>query len=147
MNLLAANPVLLPLKAEDVITPHPAEAARLLQCPVSSVLDDPLGTLHNLQTLTGACVLLKGTRTLMTDGDEMAVNPTGTPALAKGGSGDILTGMLTALIGRTSAAKNARLAEMQLASYLHVRAAERAASLRGEDCVLPEDIIDASRFE
>ena len=147
LNLLALNPDLLPLKRGDIITPHPAEAARLLGWETGRVVTEPMEALCALHRRTGACVLLKGARSLMTDGERTAVNPIGTPALAKGGSGDILSGMLTALIGRTCAAENARLAEMQLAAYLHVRAAGRASEMLGEDCVLPEDIINAIRFE
>ena len=145
LNLLARYPALLPLKAEDIITPHPGEAARLLQMGTGDIRRDPLSSLRQLHDRCGCRVILKEARSLMTDGKGIAVNPIGTPALAKGGSGDMLTGLLTALLGRTSAA-DAPLAELQAACYLHTAAAMRAELISGRDSVTPEEIAACIRL-
>ena len=83
----------------------------------------------------------------MTGGRACAVNPIGTPALAKGGSGDILTGLLTALMNHTAAcAEEAPLAELQLACWLHARAAQRAEAAFGTASVSPEDVVRCIRL-
>ena len=97
LNMLASHRSLLPLKASDIITPHPGEAQRLLGDMSCFYETD---TMHGLLELANCRVLLKGARTLMSDGSRFAVNITGTPAMAKGGSGDVLTGLLTGLMGQ-----------------------------------------------
>ena len=146
LNLLAAYRELLPLPAHHVITPHPGEAARLLGMTVSEVTGDMLHALHALRHTTGAHVLLKDARTLMTDGAETAVNPIGTPALGKGGSGDILSGVLGALLAQRSVLGSDTLTLMQLAAYVHADAGVRAAEALGEYCVTPEDVIASIRL-
>ena len=148
LNLLAAHPELLPLPAMHIITPHPGEAARLLRTGVSHITDQPLLALRELHTHTGAHVLLKGACTLMTDGTHVAVHPFPTPALAKGGSGDLLSGLLAGLIGRVHEPQSClrMLRTMQTAVFLHARAGQRAAEVSGEDSVTPEDILRAIRL-
>ena len=147
LNLLAGHRELLPLPAHHVITPHPGEAARLLGSDAPYVAGHLLPSMQQLRKLTGANVLLKDARTLMTDGAETAVNPIGTPALGKGGSGDILSGMLGALLAQRSGLKGDMLTLIQLAAYLHADAGVRAAEALGEYCVTPEDVIAHIRFE
>lgn len=145
LNLLAQHPALLPLPASAVITPHPGEAARLLGCAIGDIAADPLHALQDLHARTGAHVLLKGARTLMTDGLHRAVNRFGTPAMGKGGSGDVLTGILTALLARP--ATYTSLEAMQLAALIHGMAGLRAEKRRGENCVSPLDLIDCIRLD
>lgn len=145
LNLLAQHPALLPLPASAVITPHPGEAARLLGCAIGDIAADPLHALQDLHVRTGAHVLLKGARTLMTDGLHRAVNRFGTPAMGKGGSGDVLTGILTALLARP--ATYTTLEAMQLAALIHGMAGLRAEKRRGENCVSPLDLIDCIRLD
>lgn len=142
LNLLAAHPALLPLPASAVITPHPGEAARLLGCETGSITADMPASLLRLQERCGCAVLLKGARTLMTDGSAVAVNHFGSPALARGGSGDILSGMLGALLARAHLCPGqTRLETLQLAALLHGLAGQRAAERFGEDHATAEDII------
>ncbi|MBR3494442.1 MAG: NAD(P)H-hydrate dehydratase [Clostridia bacterium] len=140
LNLLARHPEALPLPAHHVITPHPAEAARLLGWDTGAVTREPLAALRALRERCGCRVLLKGARTLMTDGIHEAIQPIGTPALAKGGSGDVLTGLLTALLRRTRPAEDALL-PLQAACWLHVQAALRGAAELGEDALAPEELV------
>ncbi len=147
LNLLARHPELLPLKPEDVITPHPGEAARLLGTEPDRVTEEPLVALGFLRARCGCRVILKGARSLMTDGAHVAVNPIGTPALAKGGSGDLLTGLLTALIRRTRESELRPLEELQAACYFHALAGMRAEKRCGADCTAPEEVAAAIRLD
>ena len=151
LNLLAKTDGILPLKESDVITPHPGEAARLLDCTPGEVTSDMLAALDRLHDLCGCTVLLKGARTLITDGMDTYCNLHTSPALAKGGSGDVLAGIITALLAR-------RLPEMYAAWFDSVHAAAygalihglagiRAAKIRGENCTLPTDIVDCIRLD
>lgn len=142
LNLLAGGNAALPANA--VITPHPGEAARLLGWSVHQVTEEPLLALEALHRLCGCHVLLKGARSLMTDGHQTAVNLVGSPALAKGGSGDILSGMLGALLARPM--PGTQLETVQLAALLHGQAGCRAAQSLGENCTTPMDIIQAIRL-
>ena len=145
--LLADHPSLLPLPEKDIITPHPGEAARLLGVPVRDILEDPVPALRRLRDRAGCHVLLKGARTLMAADGISALNPLGTPALAKGGSGDILAGLLAALVGRTDKSDaHPTLTAMQCACLIHALAAQAAAEETGEDCVTPEDVIRRIRL-
>lgn len=81
-----------------VLTPHPGEAGRMLQITSQEVQADRLGAVTGL-TDRGT-VLLKGPYSLVADDDWISVNPTGSPALATGGSGDVLSGLIGALLAR-----------------------------------------------
>ena len=151
LNLLAKTDGILPLKEADIITPHPGEAARLLDCTPVEVTSDMLAALDRLHDLCGCTVLLKAARTLITDGMDTYCNLHTSPALAKGGSGDVLAGIITALLAR-------RLPEMYAAWFDSVHAAAygalihglagiRAANKFGENCTLPTDIVDCIRLD
>lgn len=145
LNLLAAHGELLPLPANAVVTPHPGEAARLLGCSTADVVADPLAALRRLHERCGCGVLLKGARSLMTDGTALAVNRHGTPALAKGGSGDVLSGILGALLARRLPCDP--LEVTQLAALIHGLAGLRCAAALGENCLTPTALVDAIRLD
>ena len=145
LNLLARHGELLPLPGNAVITPHPGEAARLLGCSAAEVTDAPLESLQALREKCGCTVLLKGCRTLMTDGVHTAVNLYGTPALAKGGSGDVLTGLLAALLARRLPCT--ALETVQLAAMLHGLAGLRGAMKHGENCLTPTALAECIRLD
>ncbi len=140
LNLLSMHEGFLPLSERAVVTPHPGEAARLCGLPVSFFINEPLEALQQLQTLCGCTVLLKGARTLMTDGETVAVNGYGTPAMAKGGSGDVLSGLLTALLARRLPCS--MLETVQLAAALHGLAGLWAAGRDGENALTPQRLIE-----
>ena len=144
LNLLADHDSLLPLPEHHVITPHPGEAARLIGAAIPDILEDPLAALDSLHDLCGCAVLLKGARTLITDGIVSYANLYASPALAKGGSGDVLSGILTALMAR-NAATSAETAA--LAALLHGMAGVRAANIHGENCVTPQELIGCIRLD
>src|SRR5262249_26832885 len=100
-----------PKEGFRVLTPHPGEAARLLGVTVKDIQSDRTAIAQHVATETGSCVVLKGSRTIVagTSG-ETWINMSGNPALAKGGTGDTLSGMIGAALARKpdkSAEKNA----------------------------------------
>jgi hydroxyethylthiazole kinase-like uncharacterized protein yjeF len=105
LNLLADDAALrtaLAARSEPaVLTPHPLEAARLLHCSARDVQADRIGAARRLAHALGAFVVLKGAGTVVAAADgRTAVNPTGSPALATAGTGDVLAGMLGALLAQ-----------------------------------------------
>ncbi|MGQ9735320.1 MAG: NAD(P)H-hydrate dehydratase [Thermaceae bacterium] len=83
-----------------LLTPHAGEAARLLGKPAEEVARSPLASAQALARITGLTVVLKGAPTVVAEGDRLAVNPTGGPSLATGGTGDVLAGALAALLAK-----------------------------------------------
>jgi hydroxyethylthiazole kinase-like uncharacterized protein yjeF len=124
LNLLAADAGLrLQLggpRGVRVLTPHPLEAGRLLGRGSAEVQADRIGAALALAADTGAIVVLKGAGTVIAAGDRYWVNPSGGPALATAGSGDVLAGMIGALLAQEFEPVQAVLA----AVWLHGRAAD-----------------------
>jgi hydroxyethylthiazole kinase-like uncharacterized protein yjeF len=131
-----------------VLTPHPGEMARLLGCTVAEVEKDRIGIARKFATEHGVTLVLKGWRTLVAHPDgSIGVNTTGNPALAKGGSGDILTGIVAAMLAQYPG----NVAEaVEAAVYLHGLSADFAAHAMDEKTVLATDVIghlsDAFRY-
>ncbi|GAB3243589.1 carbohydrate kinase family protein [Chitinimonas naiadis] len=86
--------------ATSVLTPHPSEAARLLACDTAAIQADRYGAARQLATQSRAIVILKGAGTLVDDGMQTAVNPSGSAALANAGQGDVLSGLLGGLLAQ-----------------------------------------------
>lgn len=107
-----------------VLTPHPLEAARLAGSSIDHIQADRLGAARALATHFGATVVLKGSGTIVEDGERTWVNPTGNAGLATAGTGDVLTGLIGALLAQGMSATSAALAGV----WLHGRAAERCVS-------------------
>lgn len=101
LNLLAGDAAFKARAATTVLTPHPLEAARLLNCSVNEVQGDRIAAAHDLAARYQAVIVLKGAGTVIahTDG-RCAINPTGGPALATAGTGDALAGLLGGLIAQ-----------------------------------------------
>jgi len=105
LNLIAGvTEALAKASGPIVITPHPGEAARLLETTVAEIEADRLAAARALAAKTHAVVVLKGARTVVCDGtlgdDFCSINPTGGPELATGGSGDVLSGVIGALLAQ-----------------------------------------------
>ncbi|HLJ86970.1 MAG TPA: NAD(P)H-hydrate dehydratase [Candidatus Angelobacter sp.] len=84
-----------------VLTPHPGEAARLVDLPIKEVQGNRIGIAKRIAVETGSCVVLKGWRTVVADPiGEVWINMTGNAAMAKAGSGDVLSGMIAAALAR-----------------------------------------------
>lgn len=145
LNLLAATDAPA-RKTGDLLTPHPGEAARLLGWDTARVTAEPLRALQALQARWGGAVLLKGAVSLMTDGARMAANANGSPALAKGGSGDVLTGVLAALLAQRRRLALDGLTVLQLGAYLHGEAGCRAAAELGSTAANAWEVADRLRW-
>lgn len=123
---------------ELVVTPHPGEMARLTGFSAAELAADREGIALRYAKAWNAVVVLKGAHTVVASPDgRVCVNPTGNPGLARGGSGDVLAGMLAALLACGLPACQAAAC----AVYLHGAAADRAAAKRGEYGMLPHDIL------
>jgi NAD(P)H-hydrate epimerase len=121
-----------------VLTPHPGEMARLLGTSADAVLADRVGVARDFARRHGCHVVLKGYRTLVaTPAGRVLVNPTGNPGLAKGGSGDVLTGVLAGLLAQRLEVDTA----VALGVYLHGLAADLAAAELGEAPLLARDVL------
>ena len=139
LNTIAAyGPEVLDKKScRVIVTPHPKEFARLTGKPVSDVLAYAVNEARAFAAQRNVVVLLKNNRSVITDGERVAINPTGSPALAKGGSGDVLSGLLAGTCARGVAPFDAAC----VASWLLGRAGELAAEKMGEYAPDPTDII------
>ena len=128
----------LPRPAKELIlTPHPGEMSRLTGLSVEAVQADREGVARRYAAQWNAVVVLKGARTVVAAPDgRVCVNPTGNPGLARGGSGDVLAGMTSALLACGLSAYEAAAC----AVWLHGAAADRAARQKGEYGMLPQDI-------
>jgi len=122
-----------------IITPHPGEAARLLGITTAEVQNDRVGAARDLAARSGAIAILKGYRSLIASANgAIAVNPTGNPGMATGGSGDVLTGLIAAFVGQGVEPVTAARA----GAFYHGEAGDRAAELMGEVSLIASDIID-----
>jgi ADP-dependent NAD(P)H-hydrate dehydratase / NAD(P)H-hydrate epimerase len=123
-----------------ILTPHPGEMSRLTGKSTKDVQADRLGCAQDLARSSGAVIVLKGDRTIIAFPDgETWVNPTGSPAMATGGTGDILTGMIAGLLAQhPSDWKRAVVA----AVWLHGKCGELAAQHWGEEATLATDLLD-----
>ncbi len=122
-------------RAPTVLTPHPGELARLLGCDPSEVQRDRVSSCAQLANSTRV-VVLKGAGTIVSDGTRHVVNATGTPALATAGTGDVLAGMVGALLAQGVTPVDAAA----LGAFVHGRAGEIAASELTPVCVNADDV-------
>ncbi len=123
-----------------VLTPHPGEMGRLIGKSAKEVQADRLGVAQELAGQSGAAIVLKGDRTIIAFPDsETWVNPTGSPAMATGGTGDILTGMVAGMIAQHP--KDWKQAVVA-AVWLHGRCGELAGEKWGEEAALATDLLD-----
>ena len=125
---------------ELVLTPHPGEAARLLEASVADIQSDREHFARALQTRTGATTVLKGAGSLVVAaGRPCRVNLTGNPGMATGGTGDVLAGLLTGLIGQGINPFDAA----SIAVYVHGSAGDEAAWSGSQAGLKASDIIRA----
>jgi NAD(P)H-hydrate epimerase len=132
-----------------VLTPHPGEMARLVGMTVPQVESDRIGIARRFATEHGVTLVLKGWRTLIAHPDgSIGVNTTGNPAMAKGGSGDILTGIVAAMLAQYAnekagalTAKNVAKA-VEAAVFLHGLAGDFATLAQDEHTVLATDTVN-----
>lgn len=142
LNLLAQSP--FDLRADSVLTPHPGEAARLLGCTVAQIQQDRFAAAGRIAALFKAVVLLKGAGTVIAAPDgALSLCPIAEPALASGGMGDVLTGVIAALRAQGIGAYDAA----GIGALVHARAARACAASHGAIGVLASEVIAALRAQ
>ena len=129
--------------APTVLTPHPGEMGRLLGIPTAEVQKDRLGAASNLASEAKAVVLLKGAQTVVAHPDgRLYVNPVSNSGLAKGGSGDVLTGLIGGLLAQGCSALDAACA----GAYLHGMAGNQTRSEIGVRGMMAGNVLDRIPF-
>ena len=125
-------------RAPLILTPHPGEFARLTRSSTKAVQDqrEPLATAF--ASAQKVVLVLKGHQTLVTDGPRLYRNTTGNPGMAAGGSGDVLTGLIAALVAQHLEPFQAA----QLAVYLHGLAGDIALRELGGTTLIASDLVD-----
>ena len=134
LNLLARSPTTSP---DWILTPHPGEAARLLSSSTAEIQQDRFASALAIQAKYDGIALLKGAGTLIASENEVAVSTTGNPGMASGGMGDVLSGVIAALLAQGLSLKNAA----QQGVYRHGEAADLAAEKDGERGLLASDLM------
>ena len=122
-----------------ILTPHPGEMARLTGKPTAEVQADRIGAARAYAAEHGVILVLKGQRTVIAFPDgRVWINPTGTPAMGTGGTGDILTGMIAGLLAQFPQRADQAVAA---AVYLHGLAGQLGAQALGEKCLIATDLL------
>jgi NAD(P)H-hydrate epimerase len=139
LNLLTSRKI--ELHSPHVITPHPGEAARLLSVSVADIQSNRFISAQKLHELMQGVIVLKGSGTLVYDGQQVKVCPFGNPAMAVAGMGDVLTGVIASLAAQGLEMDQAAAAGV----WLHAMAGDLAAD-GGDRGVLASDVIDQLRL-
>lgn len=136
LNLLAVEPV---FRENWILTPHPGEAARLLKMTPAEVEADRITAVEDLALRYGGVVVLKGAGSLIASREEgrVALCTTGNPGMASGGMGDVLTGVIAALLAQGLPP----FAAAKAGVYLHGFAGNQAAQAGGERGLLATDLL------
>lgn len=119
-----------------ILTPHPGEFARLLNCSIAEVTTRRRELAMEFAATYGCVLLLKGPSTLITDGKQVALNSTGNSGMATGGSGDVLTGLIAALLAQGLPAFEAA----RTGAYWHGLAGDLAASELSQPSLIASDL-------
>lgn len=151
LNVLAGAPeVVQASKSQLILTPHPGEAARLLERQIPGDDDGRIEVARELAESSGAICVLKGRHSVVTDGSSVYLNRTGGPAMATAGTGDVLAGITASYAGRSArmTADGECPADFDLfgavcaAVHVHGRAGDLAAAKLGQAGVVASDLID-----
>ncbi|RII27064.1 MAG: bifunctional ADP-dependent NAD(P)H-hydrate dehydratase/NAD(P)H-hydrate epimerase [Geobacter sp.] len=145
LNAVAEESAVLLRKQSQtvVLTPHPGEMARLAGCSVTDVERDRIASAREFAERYGVHVVLKGARTIIAAPDgRMAINGSGNPGMASGGMGDVLTGILVALLAQGYEPFTA----CRIGVFLHGHAADMVAAEMGEVGMSAVDVQDRLPF-
>lgn len=130
------------LQQDIIITPHPLEMARLSHTTVKDIEENREERAREFAYKHKITVLLKGHRTIITDGDGLFFNETGNPGMATAGSGDVLTGVILALLGQGYSSIEAG----RIGAYIHGLAGDLAKEEMGETGMIASDMIQKLPF-
>lgn len=134
LNLLANSPE---HGRNRVLTPHPGEAARLLNCSTADVQQDRFAAAAAIRLIYGGVAVVKGAGTVIASEDGLSVVNTGNPGMASGGMGDVLAGVIGGLLAQGLSLQQAA----QQGVYIHGLAADKAALQDGERGLLASDLM------
>jgi NAD(P)H-hydrate epimerase len=134
LNLLAAKPA---TQANWILTPHPGEAARLLNCQTADIEQDRFAAALSIQAKYGGVAIVKGAGTLIAFEQQLWLSNTGNPGMASGGMGDVLAGAIAGLLAQGLSLPDAA----QQGVYNHGLAADLAAATDGERGLLASDLM------
>lgn len=139
LNVLATADQKLPTATGPrILTPHPGEFSRLTGLSMQQIEQQRETRALEFSQANNVVLILKGAGSIITDGKRLAVNNTGNSGMATGGTGDVLTGILTALAGQ----KMEAFAAAQLAAWLHGLAGDLAAQDLSEPALIAADLPD-----
>ena len=145
LNLLTQLKLSSKLPKNLILTPHPGEAARLLNTNISNVESDRFGSAAKLQKKFNATVVLKGSGSIVcykgNGGQKWGLCNSGNPGMATGGMGDVLTGIIAGILAQGLSLKDAAEAGVDL----HSKASDLASLETGEVGLTPSDVISELR--
>lgn len=124
-------------KSEVIITPHPAEFARIIGCRTEEVQSDRLASAVGFTRESKAILVLKGAGTIVAVSDKAYVNINGNSGMSKGGSGDILSGMIASFVAQGIKPEQSAI----LSVYMHGRAGDLTAVKYSQQAMLPTDMV------
>ena len=124
-------------KCKVILTPHVKEFSRLTKKDKAEILNNPIENAREFALKFDCIVLLKNAISVITDGEKVYLNTTGCPAMAKGGSGDVLSGISAGLLAR----KDSALDLITLSAYIFGKAGEIAEAEQNEYTATPSDVI------
>lgn len=125
-------------QAPVIITPHPGELGRLIDVPIEALLEEPIAYTEEFAKKYGVTVVFKIERTIISNGTKTLINTTGNPGLAKGGSGDVLAGMIGGMLAQGIQPLDAAM----IGVYVHGRAADVLVARKSIYTLLPSDLIE-----
>lgn len=138
LNVLTPIPEKLRDRGQPIVlTPHPGEFARLLNASTAHVQTNRLNLAIGFASQWNVVLVLKGQHTIVTNGGRVFVNGTGNPGMATGGTGDVLTGLVAALIAQGMTAFDAAV----LGTWVHGRAGDMAADAVGMTALCATDVL------
>ncbi len=139
INAVSTNiDILKEAQAPVILTPHPGEMSRLCGKTVAEIIANPIGIAHSFAKEYGVTVVLKTANTVVCDGKRIYVNSTGNAGLARGGSGDLLAGMMVSFLAQSMTPFDAAVC----AVYLHGLCADAVAEKTSMRGMLPTDVLN-----
>lgn len=137
LKLLADQTSTMPSNPNWVLTPHPGEAAKLLNLSAQTVQSDRFKSIEALHQRYGGVIVLKGNGSLIFDGKRMELCPLGNPGMATGGMGDVLTGIIVSHLCQGMSTFEAAC----LGVYQHAKAADDYVATHSQQSLTPSDVI------
>lgn len=139
INCIADNiDILKAAKVPVILTPHPGEMSRLTGQSIAEIQSQRIETARSFAREYSVVLVLKGAGTVVSDGEKVFVNTTGNPGMAQGGSGDVLTGIISSFIAQGMSPIDAAVS----AAYLHGAAGDSAAGALSQRGMTPTDLIN-----